>query len=387
MRPSRQRPLTVLLDATEKCNLKCTMCYFSATDRLRWEPFDRELSPDGMMPLEVFEKIAADLFPRAWRVALACAAEPLIHPRFIEMVGIAGRYRVPDLWFPTNLLALTEKKAQAIVDAEVTTVGVSIDGTRQETYEAIRIGGKWARLMKVLDLFNQTREERRAKTGLRIIFTWMKTNRGDLLQLPEFAERHGANEIDVRFVVPTAGVDVSDEVLDGEDPSRLRDELGTAAEDAVRRGLRLSSYPEYDSAEEMSGPLARLRRQWFRRRAGLDRWEYTHYRMRERLKGCVWPGDFYVVRPNGAVSPCIFWNQEPIGYYPDDSFAELSQGPRLTAILDGLRSGRPVGTCQSCSQRKNALYVRLKRLVGRGDSGDLAEARGSGSGSSDLVQL
>ena len=102
------------MDLTARCNLKCVMCYFSNTDRLVFPPFDTQLSDDGNMPVAVFEKIAADMFPRAWRVALACAAEPMIHPKFREIVGIAGRYGVPDLWFPTNLLALTEPTAQAL---------------------------------------------------------------------------------------------------------------------------------------------------------------------------------------------------------------------------------------------------------------------------------
>src|SRR5262252_6498560 len=122
------RPLSVIMDVTARCNLKCVMCYFSNTDRLWFPPFDKQLSEDGNMPVEVFERIAADLFPRAWRVALACAAEPMIHPRFRELLAIAGRYGVPDLWFPTNLLALTPATAAAIVDNHVTTVAASIDG-------------------------------------------------------------------------------------------------------------------------------------------------------------------------------------------------------------------------------------------------------------------
>ena len=99
-----------------------------------------------------------------------------------------------------------------------------------------------------------------------------------------------------------------------------------------------------------------------------------------------------VVRPNGAVSPCIFWNEAPIGYFPDDGFQELSQGPRLTSILDGLKTGCPVGTCQSCSQRKNALYVRLKRFVRGGEEPSPAVAPAESSAAeasptSDLVQL
>ena len=303
----RKRPLLVIMDLTERCNLKCRMCYFSATDRLQFKPFDRTLSDNGLMPVEVFERIADDLFPRAWRVALGCAAEPLVHPKFVDLVRFAGRYKIKDLWFPTNLLALTAKKAEAICDAGVSNVGVSIDGTTPETYESIRVGGKWSRLTSSLELLNQVRGGRRGRTKLRIIFTWMKSNFEDLRTLPRFAEEWGASELDVRFVAPTAGVDVGAELLDNEDPQLIRTALRDTARDAVRRGLRLASYPDFEAAEELpAGWWRRTRRSLWRWRAGLDRLEYARFKAQERLNGCVWPANIYVVRPNGAVSPCIF---------------------------------------------------------------------------------
>jgi hypothetical protein len=108
----------------------------------------------------------------------------------------------------------------------------------KETYEKIRVPAKWEQILSRLELF---REKRRAwgKAGprLRIIFTWMKSNRPELALLPEFAQTWGASEIDVRYVSPTVGVDVSAEVLNGEDPRTLNAELAAAARDAVARGL------------------------------------------------------------------------------------------------------------------------------------------------------
>ena len=357
MIPAMPRPLTVVLDLTARCNLKCVMCHFSSYDRLFFAPFDRALSEDGNLPVEVFEKIAADLFPRAWRVALACSAEPMIHPRFREILAIAGRYGVPDLWFPTNLLALTEPTARALIDAGVTTVAASIDGMTKETYEKIRVPAKWERLLASLDLLNRVKREAGSSTPhLRIIFTWMKSNRAELAQLPAFAAAHGAEELDVRFVSLTPGVDVTPEILSSEDPRALHRELGHAARMAVRRGLRLSSYPEFENAEDLpASPLGRyLRRRW-RGRAGLDRDEYRQHAERRWQNGCAFPGYQYVIRPNGAVNPCIYWDRDPIGFYPADNLQSIAGGAALERIRVGLRSGHPVGTCDGCDQR-GVLY-------------------------------
>ena len=374
--PFRRRPLEVILDTTERCNLKCRMCYFSAVDRLQFLPFDRQLSGNGMMPVETFSQVAADLFPRARRVALGCAAEPLMHPKFVDIVREAGSYGVPDLWFPTNLLPLTPPKAEAICEAGVSTVGVSMDGTRAETYESIRVGGRFARLMRCLDLLNDVR--RGGSTRLRLIFVWMQTNRADLEDLPRFAEEVGARELDVRFVAPTAHVTAEDELLDGEDPGALRAELAAAAEDAAARGLRLVSYPDFDD-----GGAIGLRGRLMRWRAGLYDRQRLRGRFRTAVAGCAWPKHTVVVRPNGAVSPCIFWEDQPIGLYPETSLAEVRRSPLLAEIVDGLSSGNPCGTCRTCSERKHALYFRLQW---RQQAGERLEQLGAGPGSGGVAE-
>ena len=370
-----RRPLEVILDTTERCNLKCKMCYFSAVDRLQFPPFDRNLSRTGMMPLETFGQVAADLFPRAHRVALGCAAEPLVHPKFVDIVREAGSYGIPDLWFPTNLLPLTPTKAEAICEAGVKTVGVSMDGTHPETYETIRVGATFARLMRSLDLLNDVR--RGAGTRLRLIFVWMQTNRADLADLPRFAEEVGASELDVRFVAPTAHVTAEDELLDGEDPGALRAELAAAAEDAAARGLRLVSYPDFDDGDAIG-----VRGHLLRWRAGLYDRRRLRGRVRTAVGGCAWPRHTVVVRPNGAVSPCIFWEEQPIGLYPETTLADVERSPLLSSITDGLRTGNPCGTCRTCSERKHALYFRLQW---RQQAEERLEQLGPGPGTAGLV--
>ena len=310
------------------------------------------------MPLEVFERIAADMFPNAWRVALACAAEPMIHPQFREILAIAGRYGVPDLWFPTNLLALTDQTAKALIDANVRTVAASIDGMTKETYEKIRVPARWERLMTCLDTLERVKRDAKSrKPRLRIIFTWMKSNREDLRMLPEFAVAHGAKEIDVRFVSPTPGVDVTPQLLSDEDPKQLNAELAATAHEAVKRGLRLASYPEFEKdAERSRNIVTRLKRRMWRLRAGMDRPEFFRYAWYQSLHGCAYPDRYYVIRPNGAVNPCIYWESDPIGFYPADGLAQIAKGSPLQRIREGLRSGQPVGTCAGCGERRTALY-------------------------------
>ena len=240
----------------------------------------------------------------------------------------------------------------------VATVAASIDGVTKETYEKIRVPAKFERLLACLDTLGRVRREAGSKTPrLRIIFTWMKSNRRELALLPEFAADHGASEIDVRYVSPTEGVDVTPELLSDEDPAALNAELAEAAHDAVRRGLKLSSFPEFEPPGSVPrGLLVRARRRLWRIKAGMDRPEYLRYGWYQGLFGCAYPDRNYVIRPNGAVSPCIYWDQDPIGFYPADGVARIEAGAPLKRIRLGLRTGKPVGTCATCGERRTALY-------------------------------
>jgi hypothetical protein len=125
----------------------------------------------------------------------------------------------------------------------------------------------------------------------------------------------------------------------------------------VRRGLRLFSYPEFEkTGERPRGLPARIGRRIWRLRAGMDRPEYFRYAWHQRLYGCAYPDHHYVIRPNGAINPCIYWDQDPIGFYPAEGFDRVAAGAPLARIRDGLRSGNPVGTCANCGERRTALY-------------------------------
>jgi MoaA/NifB/PqqE/SkfB family radical SAM enzyme len=287
----------------------------------------------------------------------------MIHPKFRDILQIAGRYGVPDLWFPTNLLALSEATVETMIESGVRTVAASIDGTTKETYEKIRVPARWEQLLSRLELLRSVKRRRGVdRPRLRIIFTWMKSNRRELASLPEFAQRWGAVELDVRYVAPTVGVDVTPELLSGEDPRALNAELASCARQAVRRGLRLSSFPEFEPPDGRSRDLlSRLRRRVWRIRAGIDKPEHLPYMWRQRLHGCAYPGRYYVIRPNGAVAPCIYWDRDPIGFTPAESFSQIAAAQPLARIREGLRRGEPFGTCASCGERRAALY-RLRSL-------------------------
>lgn len=361
----RRRRFELILDLTSTCNIRCIMCYFSTTDTLRFKPYDLESGANGSMDLAVGRHIASELFPRAHTIGLGCSAEPLLHPEFPEILGLCRQHRVPKVWLQTNLLALSEAKARAIVGHGVRTVAVSIDGTTKETYERVRVGASWDRLHSRLDLLRRTANaDSLPGPELRVTFAWMRSNRGELRSLPAFASSLGAREIDVRFVVPTVGVDNRDEVLDQIESSELMDELWAVARDATSRGIRLSAYPAMVEMIDANRTLAgRIWHKLWLFKSGLEDMATWRRTILERFNGCSFPGRLYLIRPNGAVLPCPFWDQEPIALLPRDGHREIARTDALRRIRSGLRNGCPIGSCRTCEGRKDELFRLPTRLA------------------------
>jgi molybdenum cofactor biosynthesis enzyme MoaA len=70
----------ITMDITSKCNLRCIMC----------PPRDNAASGYDMS-VEVYEKIASQVFAHTEELTLSCAYEPLMSRSFEEIMRITGR--------------------------------------------------------------------------------------------------------------------------------------------------------------------------------------------------------------------------------------------------------------------------------------------------------
>jgi molybdenum cofactor biosynthesis enzyme MoaA len=156
--PLHARPLTVLFDISNKCNLRCRMCYFSYDSVfLRRAQF---MSP------ETFERIASSVIPLAHTLFLSAGCESLTSPHFIDILRIAARFRPPQIKLLTNGLLMGAHESRALVDCGVTQVHVSLEGATRATYERIRRGADFEMLVANLALLRDIKHERRSHLPL-----------------------------------------------------------------------------------------------------------------------------------------------------------------------------------------------------------------------------
>ncbi|HJU19501.1 MAG TPA: radical SAM protein [Stellaceae bacterium] len=321
LRWSGLRHLVVRMDTINLCNLRCKMCYYSFDYHRKREQMD----------LPLFRKIAEDVFPKTRFLYLSCATEPLMNKQFAEFLRIAGEYKVPFTSFCTNGQLLRKEVITACLDTGLSEIIFSIDGATAPTYEAIRRGGKWERLLENLDLLVAMKKEAgTTKPAIRINFTCMESNIRELPAMAEFAVKRGAQSLHVRHLTAYGGAD-----------SSYREEIayrdlfnGMAAEAkkvAAAAGLDLflpDPIPERDpSGKSCTTDGTRISRP------------------KEANPYCMLPWFQAIISWNGDYRICSWHN---MGNLREQSFAEIYNGPKMREIRNKMLWRKPDSCSWNC---------------------------------------
>ena len=142
-------PDRVYLESTNVCNLDCIMCPTGMHIDTR---------PKGYISWELYTAVVDEIAPFAEAVVLHSWGEPLLHPKIIEMIKYA---KERDLWVETstNAMLLDEEKSRALLEAGLDRVYLSMDGLTKETYEKVRVGGDFERVLGNIERFLDLKHE------------------------------------------------------------------------------------------------------------------------------------------------------------------------------------------------------------------------------------
>jgi MoaA/NifB/PqqE/SkfB family radical SAM enzyme len=192
MRALGMRHLVIRMDTINLCNLRCKMCYYSSDYNRKKDEMD----------LPTFRSIADQVFPKTRFLYLSCATEPTMNKQFAKIVEATGEYGVPFTSFCTNGQLLKADIIQASIGAKISEIIFSVDGATAETYEDIRRGGKWNRLLEKVGLLASMKQQAgSAKPVARINFTCMLRNIHELPAMVHFAADHGVRSLHVRHLL------------------------------------------------------------------------------------------------------------------------------------------------------------------------------------------
>jgi radical SAM protein with 4Fe4S-binding SPASM domain len=129
----------------------------------------------GHMSLELFKKIIDQLVGNVEAVTLASRGEPTLNPKFSQMIDYAND-KFLALKLNTNASMLNEKLIHRLLSSNIQTIVFSIDSKDKESYEAIRVNGKFDNIIKKLELFNKIREKNYKREDKIVRISGVKIN-------------------------------------------------------------------------------------------------------------------------------------------------------------------------------------------------------------------
>lgn len=154
---------TLILDTTSYCNLKCKMCPQSI------ENFDRT---KGIMDFELIRKIIDELVETKQNVGAILPfwnGEPLMYPNFDKVLKYAAEKKVigsgiNSFNMHTNAQLLDSEKSELILETNLfSQILFSIDAYKKETYDKIRQGGNFDKIVENIKQFVKLRRKYQKK--------------------------------------------------------------------------------------------------------------------------------------------------------------------------------------------------------------------------------
>jgi len=188
----KSKPRQLGINLTHRCNINCLMCFYPSS------PWD--------IPESIVKEVI-DYLPYLQRVFWQ-GGEPFVYKHFEELFEKAANYQNLCQTIVTNGLLIDEKWAKRLVNSN-TTVVISIDGAKKETYEYIRTGARYEDLINNLDILSRYKEKyctnRHFPPRFELIMqtTILKSNYSEMGELLEFARKYkfdGLNLIPIQNV-------------------------------------------------------------------------------------------------------------------------------------------------------------------------------------------
>lgn len=164
---ARLYPQEVVIELTNHCNLACVMCPQKDMTRSK-----------GFMEEGLYRSIIDQVAGRTELVYLYGTGESVLHKQLPEYIAYAAGKGLTTC-LSTNGLPLTEANARNILGSGLRHLIVALDGGTKQTYESIRIGGDFDKLVANIRLLLRLRREMASPTLITLQMIVMERNESE----------------------------------------------------------------------------------------------------------------------------------------------------------------------------------------------------------------
>lgn len=313
------------IEPVGQCNLRCRMC------PIQFRPDGAPGEPLAFMAFETFVAIL-DQLPALERLHLQGLGEPLMHPRFFDMVrnAVARGVRVTT---NTNLTLLSARRARLAVESGLAELHASLDGASAQTYERIRVRARFTRAKRHLQELLRIRSDLgRAAPRVRLVMVVMRDNLHELPDMVALARDVGVDSLFVQHLCQ----DYGEESL----PERYRPMRQFVDDQTLLNDdhARVTRY--FDAARERARTL------------GVDL-RLPRTQVVEQSRGrCTWPWDGPYISYDGTAMPCCMIgtpDRVNFGRVTEQGVDAVWRGAGYEAFRVALASDAPPDVCRSCA--------------------------------------
>jgi radical SAM protein with 4Fe4S-binding SPASM domain len=188
-------PINLQIELTSHCNLQCPVCPCGSNLLGR---------PAADLDVDLYRRLMDEVGPYLLNILLWGWGEPLLHPRFPELIRMARGHGVNTL-LSTNGQNLAEDRVREGLLAEPPDILiVSVDGLTQDTYSAYRIGASLEKTLAGVRLLAEAKKARgQTLPVINMRMIPMKQNEHQVGQARDFAVRNHFDMLTIRTLVIT----------------------------------------------------------------------------------------------------------------------------------------------------------------------------------------
>ncbi len=325
-----QLPTYVQIEPVGQCNLRCQMC------PIQFRKDGPPYGPPAFMEFETFTQII-DQFVTLQQLHLQGLGEPMMHPRFFDMVAYAADKGIR-VTTNSNLTLLNKKRAEQCVTSGLECLHVSIDGAIAQTYDRIRVGSRFEQVVDNLELVLKAREQLGSELPhLHLVMVVMRQNLHELPDLVRLAHQWSVEQMFVQHLCHDFG---ESSLPTHYRPMREFVQSQTLLEEDLER---VEHY--FDQARNVARELSvNLRLPRTRSR--------IHPPGTPGQKRCGWPWKGAYISYQGSAMPCCMVSTPDrinFGNIVEQGVDQTWNGEAYESFRARLASDQPPEVCRSCS--------------------------------------
>lgn len=182
-------PFRASIEITRNCDLRCVMCSHS-----RDSEYSRPRPELDMTP-ELFKKTARELFPFLEQAHLQGFGETVVSPHWPEILELCRPYsKEVKFTIVTNLNRKDDAMWRKMVEMGFQ-ITFSCDGATAGTFEGIRRGARFDRVMENLEVVKKARDANPSGPELCLLVTLQPRNYREMPLFTDLAARYGAESV------------------------------------------------------------------------------------------------------------------------------------------------------------------------------------------------